>query len=96
MAARMPRNQMTTAPVKLDAPTPSGDRCTSSLTRDQKGSTIMPDTTDIIDRLHDRIQNVLDVHPPERWTEPECRAVLGFLADLAVAASAFEIDEVGR
>lgn len=42
----MNATEMTTAPVDLDAPTSSGDRCNPSLTRDQE-NIIMPESADV-------------------------------------------------
>lgn len=47
----MPPNQTTTAPVDLDAPTSSGSRCTSPLTKEQKGITSMSDPFEEVDAL---------------------------------------------
>ncbi|MBB5162492.1 hypothetical protein [Mycobacterium sp. AZCC_0083] len=42
----MNTTQTTTAPVNLDAPTSSGDRCNPTTSNDEKGISIMPQTTD--------------------------------------------------
>lgn len=50
----------------------------------------------VLDDLHDRIQAAIDMHPPERWTAPECRVILEFFSELAVSAFRAEVDEVGQ
>lgn len=50
----------------------------------------------VLDGLHDQIQAALDMYPPELWTIPDCRSVLDFFSEIAVAALRAEVEEVGR